>query len=87
MRNHLKISLLKIVSLKKNRNELSIKLHDNDIDIIGLSGKRLHESIRDYEVLIEGYKINHNDQNESGGGVGIYVKDTLPVSKIKQKRQ
>ena len=60
-------------------------MHDNDIDIIGFSETRLDESIRGHEVTIEGYKIFRNDRNVNGGGVAIYVKDTLPVPKIKQK--
>ena len=82
--NGLKISFLNIVSLRKHRNELSIILHDNDIDIIGLSETRLDENIGDAEVSIEGYKIFRNDRNANGGGVAIYVKDTLPEPKIKQ---
>ena len=53
--------------------------------ISGLSESRLDESIRDHEVLIQGYKIFRNCRNANGGGVAIYVKDTLPVPKIKQK--
>ena len=59
-------------------------MHDNDIDIIGLSETRLDENIGDAEVSIEGYKIFRNDRNANGGGVAIYVKDTLPEPKIKQ---
>ena len=80
----LRLLFLNIVSLRKHRNELSIILHDNDIDIIGLSETRLDENIGDAEVSIEGYKIFRNDRNANGGGVAIYVKDTLPEPKIKQ---
>ena len=80
----LKIAFLNIVSLRKHRNELSIILHDNDIDIIGLSETQFDENIGYAEVSIEGYKIFRNDRNTYGGGVAIYVKNTLPEPKIKQ---
>ena len=54
-RNGLKIAFLNIVSLSKYKNELSIILHDNDIDIIGLSETQLDDRITDTEVLIEGF--------------------------------
>ncbi len=83
--NGLKIAFLNIVSLRKYKNELSIILHDNNIDIIGLSETQLDDRITDTEVLIEGFTIFRNDRNVSGGGVAIYVKDSLPLPKIIEK--
>ncbi len=60
-------------------------MHDNDIDIIGLSETQLDDRITDTEVLIEGFTIFRNDRNVSGGGVAIYVKDSLPLPKIIEK--
>ena len=60
-------------------------MHDNDTDSVGLSETRLDESIRDHEVLKQGYNIFRNDRDVNAGGVAIRVKDTLPVPKIKQK--
>ena len=45
-RNGLKIAFLNIVSLRKYKDELGVILHDNDIDIIGLSETRLDENIK-----------------------------------------
>ena len=52
-RNGLKIAFLNIVSLRKYKNELDIILHDNDIDIIGLSEKRLDK----HKILLDDYKV------------------------------
>ena len=87
-RNGLKIAFLNIVSLRKHRRELEIVLKDNDIDIIGLSETRLDETVRDSDVNINGYNIYRNDRNTNGGGVAIYVKESLsePTLKIKSDK-
>ena len=61
------------MSLKIYRNELNIILHENDIDIIGLSETRLENKTEDHERFIEGYKIFRNDRDSNGGGVAMYV--------------
>ena len=87
-RNGLKITFLNIVSLRKYRIELEVLLHDNDIDIIGLSETRLGKTISDTSVSIEGYRMYHNDRDINGGGVAIYIKDSVPepVLKITSKK-
>ena len=65
----------------------SITLRGNDVEINDLSKARLGASIRDHDVLIEGYKLFRNDPNTNGEGVAIYVTDTLPESKIKHDKK
>ena len=79
---------MNIVSLRKHRLELEILLSDNDIDIIGLSETRLDEAVRDSDVNINGCDIYSNDRNANGGGVAIYVKESLsePTVKIKSDK-
>ena len=84
-RNGLKIAFLNIVSLRKYKNELDIILHDNDIDIIGLSETRLDKNVQNCKLLIEGYKIFRNDRDANGGGVAIYVRDSIPEPTIELK--
>ena len=60
-------------------------LNNNDIDIIGLSETRLDETVRDSDVNINGYNIYRNDRNANGGGVAIYVKESLPEPTVKIK--
>ena len=73
------------MSLKRYRHELNVILYENDIDIIGLSETRLEKKTEDHELSIEGYKIFRNDRDSNGGGVAIYVKDSLSVPTIKLK--
>ena len=81
----LKIAFLNIVSLRKRKSELGIILHDNNIDIIGLSETRLDSKVNDSEVSIHGYRIFRNDRDSNGGGVAVYVRENLPEPIIKIK--
>ena len=84
-RNGLKIAFLNIVSLRKHRHELEITLKEQDFDIIGLSETRLDSKITDNEVKIDGYNLFRKDRNRNGGGVAIYVKESLPPPVVKLK--
>ena len=84
-RNGLKIAFLNIVSLRKHKSELGITLHDNNIDIIGLSETLLDSKVNDSEVSIHGYRIFRNDRNSNVGGVAVYVRENLPEPIIKIK--
>ena len=61
--------------------ELAKLMHDHELDVLGLNETRLSKDIRDSEVSVEGYDIYRHDRDTSGGGVAIYVKDTLPIEK------
>ena len=71
--------------LKRYRNELNVVLHENDVDIISLTETRLENKAEDHELSIERYRIFRNDRDSNGGGVAIYVKDSLPAPTIKLK--
>ena len=71
-RNGLKIAFLNIVSLRKNKSELRIILHNNNINIIGLSETRLDSKVNNSEVSIHGYRIYRNDRGSNGGGVTVF---------------
>ena len=71
--------------MRKHRHELSVFLHDNDIDVIGLCETRLDEKVADSDVSTAGYKISRNDRDLNGGGVAIYVKESFPEPSVKLK--
>ena len=68
---------MNVVSLRKHKVEEAKLMHDNELDVLGLNETRLSKDIRDCEVSVEGYDIYRHDRDTSGGGVAIYVKDTL----------
>ena len=65
------------MSLRKHKVEAAELMHDHELDILGLNETRLSKDIGDREVSVEGYDIYRRDRDTSGGGVAIYVKDTL----------
>ena len=76
-RKGVKIAHLNIVSLRKNKSELEVLVNDHKFDVLGLCETRLNENVQDRELRIDGYEIYRNDRDASGGGVAMYVNNTL----------
>jgi len=55
-------------------------LHENDIDIFCISETKLDSSIK--VLNIPGYNFIRKDRTSSGGGVGIFLKSTIPFKEI-----
>ena len=68
---------MNILSLRKNKLELAKIINDHKLDILGLNETRLSKDICDNEVSIEGYDLYRQDRDTSGGGVAIYIRNTL----------
>ena len=73
------------MSLRKYKDELSLMLNENQMDIIGLNETRLNQTIKDQEIHIDGYQIFRNDRDLDGRGVAFYVEDSLTDVKVKLK--
>lgn len=74
----MKISQLNVVSLIKQKVEVTELMHEHHLDIPGINECRLSKDICDSEVTFEGYDIYRQYRDTSEGGVAIYVKDTIP---------
>jgi exonuclease III len=73
-----KIAHLNIRSLIiKHIDEFRIFLRKKQFDIICLNETMLDETIADNEVLIDGYEITRKDRNRHGGGVLLYIRNTI----------
>ena len=72
-----KIRHLNITSLSKHKDELAIFISEQPFDIICLNETRLDCSIDNSEVGIPGYDLARKDRNRNGGGVAIYLRDTI----------
>ena len=55
----------------------------NVIDILAINETRLSNEISSDSVRIPGYEFIRKDRNRNGGGVGIYVKNTLNITERK----
>ena len=64
-------------SLMKYIDQFRYFLKDKQFDIICLNETLLDETINDHEVNITGYEILRKDRNRNGGGVAVYVRNTI----------
>ena len=74
----LKIANLNVNSILKHIDDIRIFLSDNPFDILAINESKIDSSIRDSEIHINNYSIIHLDRNRFGGGVAIYIKNTIP---------
>ena len=77
-RKGLRIASYNIVSLRKYKNELETVLNEQNIEVIGLNETRLDSKVPNSVVNIGNYHIYRKDRNTAGGGVAVYVRETLP---------
>ena len=73
----LKIAHLNCLSLLKHIDEIRLRIKSLDLDILALSETHLCPDIDDKELNIPAYILIRRDRNRFGGGVAIYVKDSL----------
>ena len=73
----LKFCHLNVASLLKNLDEIRLLLKENDIDVFALNETRLDDNVSDSEISIPGYNIVRKDRNRAGGGVAMYVKNSM----------
>ena len=63
------------------REELELLMRENNIDIIGITETWGRSDIFDSEIEFSGYKLYRKDRsflnNKKGGGVALYVKNSL----------
>ena len=74
---------MNINSLLKHIDELRVLLADSSIDILAINESKIDDSIPDNEINIVGYIMVRNDRNRYGGGVVLYIRDTISFSERK----
>ena len=52
------------------------------IDILAINETRLDESIIDREIGIPGYTLERKDRNRNGGGVALYIRNSLNYERM-----
>ena len=68
------------MSLVKHIDDLRVYTSDQRLDILSINETRLDSSIKDEEVELSGYKIIRRDRNRFGGGVALYVRNSINVN-------
>ena len=73
----LKIAHINVRSLFPKIDEIRFLLNNTNLDILCISEAWLDNTITDAQVKVDGYAIERNDRNRHGGGVAMYIRDTL----------
>ncbi len=71
------IASLNVNSLLLHIDEIRMLVKELGIQILAINETKLDNTIDDSLVNIEGYTIKRCDRDRNGGGVAIYLKDTL----------
>ena len=72
-----KMTFLNIVSLPKRFDEINFTMSNKLPDIMSFSETRLNSTIPDSMIHVDGYDIIRKDRSTSGGGVCIYIRNTI----------
>ena len=78
------ISHYNVNSIRHKFHEMRHILNKNSFDIFGISETKLDDSFPLNQFSIDNYKLYRQDRNSKGGGVMVYVKDTIPHRIIKE---
>ena len=84
----LKCVSLNARSIMNKKSELNIIVNDSDPHIIGITESWANKDITDAELGLEGYVMFRKDRmGRRGGGVLLYVKDTIPAYEIQLREE
>nr|CAH7712858.1 unnamed protein product [Callosobruchus chinensis] len=62
--------------------DIKTLLYNNNIDLLAISETWLNEKIETSYVTIDGYTFLRRDRGSRGGGVGLYISNSLKFKKI-----
>ena len=72
------MGLINATSLKSHIGQFrQILIEDPSYDIMGVAESRLGNEVDDHFVSVNGYSILRQDRNTEGGGVILYMRNTL----------
>ena len=71
------MAFLNIVSLPKRFDEINFTMSNKFLDIMSFSETRVNSTIPDSMIHIDGYDIIRKDRSRNGGGVCIYLRNTI----------
>ena len=74
------VCFLNIGRLFTHTDELRIFVSENKPHVIGIDETKLDHAVIDSEVEIDENQIIKNDRNSFGGGVALYIHDSVPFT-------
>ena len=51
-------------------------------DILAVNETGLDDTISSGEVIVPGYSLERNDRNRDGGGVALYIRNTINYERL-----
>ena len=72
-----KMGSLNINSLVKHINELRVAMINQSLDILAINESKLGDNDCDNMLSLHGYTLVGRDRNKKGGGVCVYLRDSL----------
>ncbi len=79
------MAMLNITSLLKHMDEIRVLLTIKNFDVLAIKETRLDCTISDDLVSVSNYDIIRFDRNRNGGGVCIYINNTISYSNISHR--
>ena len=76
----MKLASLNINSITKHIDELRILMKDKPLYLIAINESKIDDTVLYREIHIIGYNMIRKDRNRNGGGVIIYLRDTISFS-------
>ena len=77
-----KLAALNITSIPGHIEELRIYMNSKCIDILAVNETRLDDTISSGEITVPGYALERNDRNRDGGGVALYIRNTINYERL-----
>ena len=71
-------------SIRNKFHELSSLLTDQSVDVLAISETKLDDSFPRAQFQVPNYRLHRQDRNERGGGIMIYIKDSIPHRILKE---
>ena len=73
---------LNIKCLNRHIDELRVFVADNYSDVVAINETKLDGTICDEQISLPGFNCLRRDRDKFGGGVCIFVRDSLMYSRI-----
>ena len=79
----LNIACLNVRGILNKFDEVQRLLNECNFDIFGICETFLDDDVNSHEYTIDGYNVISNSRNRHGGGVLLYIKDSLKYVELK----
>ena len=77
-----RIGCLNIRGLLNKIDEMKVILQECKFDVMGVCETFIDDNIADHEITIEGYSVVKKNRTRHGGGVLLYIKDSVRYTVI-----